>query len=262
VFVPSVPPPPAPPPPSMTGPGLPPLPSVPPPQQKLSPLEQLDLAAKLAMSVFDDIAAHKFQYDRNLLKQFQAAASLEIDGKYGGRSAGGLQYFTGKPPPPPYYDPKTIITYRPPGMSQAVQASQTTIPQGTPAPIPTRAAPVRAIPRKSVPTTPHRAPLPRTAPGAPPPVESLVTPLAKRLALAKLLAQAVYDDLSTKNVMQLGMRAYDQDLLKQFQTAAGIHIDGIYGKESAGAMNYYIQKYVHTPNVGARPKPYTPPTSA
>lgn len=57
----------------------------------------------LANKVLDDVANRGQNYDKSLLRQFQAAAAILVDGLYGPESAAALARFTGRSPPPPLF---------------------------------------------------------------------------------------------------------------------------------------------------------------
>jgi peptidoglycan hydrolase-like protein with peptidoglycan-binding domain len=262
--------PPAPPPPYAGAPGLPPMESAGP--KGVPPLSQLDLAAQLAESVFADLAAKRFNYDRNLMKQFQTAAMLVVDGKYGGRTAGAVQYFTGKMAPPPHYDPKTIVAYRPPGL-------------GAPEPAIVQAPPKKVVSAKGVPAIPASAaftpeamaavkavakgeqPMTPVPPMADPAKAAAIKAALERGDLAKKIGEVVFEDIAAwakLNPIQRAQKGFDRELLKQFQTAAGIKVDGLYGKQTAAALQYFIGKFPKTPSVpnlgiGKTVVKYTPP---
>ena len=69
-----------------------------------------DLAARLVRSIRSKGRA----YDRQLASDFQRAAGIGVDGKYGGGTAGAVRYFTGKAPPPAIFRPTKEIRYTPP----------------------------------------------------------------------------------------------------------------------------------------------------
>ena len=185
-------------------PGPPPGPPV--------PVSQLDQAMKLAPTVLADIRAKGFGYDRNALAQFQALTGLGADGKYGGRTAGALVYFTGVQPPTPFYDPKNVIPYLPPGSKKAA-------PPG-PAPV--------------VPTIP--------------------APSVAQLDVAAGLAVKVAQEINAKG------KAYDRNLVREFQRAARLGVDGLYGGSSAGAVLYFTGKAPPAPIFPPMQiKPYRPP---
>lgn len=80
------------------------------------PISKLDQASELAERVRENILENGRDYDRRLVAEFQDLAELGVDGRYGGRTAGALLYFTGEAPPAPYHKPKVVIQYRPRGL--------------------------------------------------------------------------------------------------------------------------------------------------
>lgn len=60
------------------------------------------LARSLAGQVNDNIWGRKYSYDRNLLKRFQRAAGIGVDGVYGPASRAALMYYTGPNDTPPH----------------------------------------------------------------------------------------------------------------------------------------------------------------
>lgn len=91
-------------------------------------------------------------------------------------------------------------------------------------PTPRAAPPQEPTPRDQGP------PLPGPAGGAPP------GPVVKdtgRLDRAAELAKAFAADLKRRG------RAYDRNLLAEFQKTAGLGVDGVYGPRSAGAVRWY-----------------------
>lgn len=105
-----------------------------PPPGPAAPVQQLDLANDLAARLVASLRSAGFGYDRNLCTQFQIASGLGADGKYGGRTAGALVYFTGQQPPTPLYEPKNVIPYLPPGSKKVAAPQLTPIQPDIPAP--------------------------------------------------------------------------------------------------------------------------------
>ena len=68
-----------------------------------------DLAARLVQSIRSKGRA----YDRQLASDFQRAAGIGVDGKYGGGTAGAVKYFTGATPPRPMFAPFQVRPYTP-----------------------------------------------------------------------------------------------------------------------------------------------------
>jgi hypothetical protein len=63
----------------------------------------LSRADILAPQVAQDIADNGMQYDRDLLRAFQSAAGIQVDGDYGPQSHGALQKHWVPDPPPALY---------------------------------------------------------------------------------------------------------------------------------------------------------------
>jgi hypothetical protein len=65
-------------------------------------------ASALAPQVADDVRSKGMSYDHNLVRSFQNAANIMVDGLYGPVTAGAVQYYTGgqQPPAPLYSDAK------------------------------------------------------------------------------------------------------------------------------------------------------------
>lgn len=177
----------------------------------------LVLAKSLAPKIESDIIKNKFNYSRAVLTQFQIAAGLAGDGIYGGYTAGALTYFLGHTAPKPLFAPTTIKPYVPPGDKSAHGSAQT----NTSKPVVNTATTVKPL--------------------------DASTNSGFNETLAKKLAPQVESNIIAKK------SNYDRTLLKNFQTAAGIAADGIYGGGSAGALRYYLG---HAP-----PKPLFKPTT-
>lgn len=75
----------------------------------------LELARSLAPRVATDVRSKKYDYSRDLMKQFQLAAGLTADGAYGGGTRGALVYFGQNAAPKPLFKPTQTQSYRPPG---------------------------------------------------------------------------------------------------------------------------------------------------
>lgn len=63
-------------------------------------------AKKLAKATAENIAQRKYNYDRNLLKKFQSAAGIPVDGIYGPVARGALRFYGIKNAPRPLFDPE------------------------------------------------------------------------------------------------------------------------------------------------------------
>lgn len=176
----------------------------------------LVLAKQLAPSIETDIVKNKFNYSRPNLTKFQVAAGLAGDGIYGGYTAGALTFFLGHTAPKPLFAPTTIKPYVPPGEDSAHGSAST----NTSKPVATTTTAVKPL--------------------------EVVNATGYNETLAKKLAPQVESNIVAKK------SNYDHTLLKNFQTAAGITADGIYGGGTAGALRYYLG---HAP-----PKPLFKPT--
>ena len=238
------PPPPAPPPPVDSAPELPtpPAPSpVNPPSagpagegpKPATPPAGFDpaLAGKLAEPMATQLRTKKYDYARASLKAFQRAAGVTADGIYGNDTWGALLYYTSSAPRA-LFKPTTPTPYP---WAYLAQASAPAIKIGPAqlAPAPAPAAPAIA-PAPPAPPIPELPPLP--APAPPPDVAPAPAPAAAQppagfnVPSAKKLAKQVAQNINEKG------RLYSNKLLKDFQVAAGITADGLYGGGSRGAL--------------------------
>lgn len=181
------------------------------------------IASTLAPSVASNIASKQYDFDRSLLKKFQAAAGIDADGIYGNDSWGALLYFTSAAPRA-LYQPNVPTPY-------------------AWGPWVTRSAP--AAPSSSTPAAP--APAAPVAPVAPAVDVGPVPPAGFNPTSAKKLAKQVAANIDSKGVN------YSQAQLKQFQTAAGIASDGLYGGGSRRALIFY--------GIARPPQPLFKPTA-
>lgn len=171
------------------------------------------IASTLAPGVAANIAAKQYDFDRAALKRFQTAAGVASDGVYGNDTWGALLYFTSAAPRA-LYQPNFPTPY-PWGkfVSGAPSAAE---------------PPPAAIEQKP----------PPASPAAPADVQSAqvgpVPPPGFNPASAKKLAKQVAANIDSK-----GKASYSRTLLKQFQTAAGIASDGLYGGEARRALMFY-----------------------
>lgn len=100
--------------------GLPPAEPLPPPPEEEPPIELPEgydpsEAQRLAGGFNMNLGARGCaRYDRNLLRQFQLAAAITVDGLYGGGSRGALIYYGIPNPRRPCYAPFTTREYIPP----------------------------------------------------------------------------------------------------------------------------------------------------
>jgi hypothetical protein len=76
-------------------------------------------ARKMAGQVANHLRnAGRSGYSRPMLREFQRAAGIVVDGLYGGGTRGALVYYGAKTPPTPYFASRTTgtrtLTYTPP----------------------------------------------------------------------------------------------------------------------------------------------------
>lgn len=69
-------------------------------------------AKSLAKQVAANIVNRGNNYSREMLKQFQNFAGIDVDGVYGGQSRGALEFFGVRRPPPALFKPTTTEPYR------------------------------------------------------------------------------------------------------------------------------------------------------
>lgn len=134
-------------------------------------------------------------------------------------------------------DPITLLLIAAGGFMywRSTQNKAPQVPSLPPPYVPTAPAPA---PRRS--RTPQRAPSP---PAAPKPVPNRPGPTAntpkiknvQRLDAAAALAQLVLKDITAKGM------GYNRKLLSDFQRVANIKVDGKYGSQSAGAVEWYVR---------------------
>jgi len=176
------------------------------------------IASTLAPGVAKDIKTRQYDFDRAQLKRFQAAAGLTPDGVYGNDSWGALLYYTSDAPKA-LYKPSAPTPYQ---WGQWVMLSAMNAPQGP----------------SSAPQT-VREPEPVDLELDEPPAAALpvdvgpVPPSGFNPTSARKLAKQVSANIDSK------AKLYSRDLLKQFQTAAGIAADGLYGGGSRRALIFF-----------------------
>lgn len=68
-------------------------------------------AHSMAQRVADDIRSRQYSYDRQLLKDFQRAAGITVDGHYGAGSGQALIFFEARNVPRPLFRPRTAPIY-------------------------------------------------------------------------------------------------------------------------------------------------------
>jgi hypothetical protein len=197
-----------------------------------------------------DIKAKQYDFNRAQLKTFQTAAGIKPDTIYGNDSWGALAFFLGSSGTAPraLYKPTTPTPY--PWATEAGQGA------AQPAAAPTIVTPAKPAPQSSAatvsPAPAPASPAPAVAP-APAPTVSTAPPSGPTpppgfdATKARNMAKQVANNLTSK-----GPQGYSHDLLKQFQLAAGIAADGLYGGGARGALIYY--------GVPRPPQPYFKPT--
>lgn len=175
------------------------------------------IASTLAPGVAQDIKANQFNYSREALRRFQTAAGVAADGHYGDDTWGALLYYTSaapkalfKPNLPTPYPWGTAAAKAPAQPASVVQeppraAVDATPPSSAAAPVDTQSAQVGPVP-----------------------------PAGFNPTSAKKLAKQVSANLDSK-----GQAGYSRALVKQFQTAAGIDADGLYGGGTRRALIFY-----------------------
>lgn len=177
-------------------------------------------AAALAPAMAAQLRSKQYDYSRPQLKSFQTAAGLTADGIYGNDTWGALLYFTTdapralfKPTAPTPYPWAALIRATPPAPPPA------TAPMA-PAPAPAPA------PRVELGPVPAAAP----APAQPAPAAGPQPPAGFDPDKARKLAKQVTANIDSKQ------RNYSNALLRDFQKAAGIAADGLYGGGARGAL--------------------------
>ena len=187
------------------------------------------VASTLAPGVSRDINKNGYNFSREGLRAFQRAAGVAADGVYGNDSWGALLYFTSdapkalhKPTAPTPYPWGRFVSAAPSSSSSVVAAPPPAAVIATPATLP--------------------APPDTTAQVGP------VPPAGFAPATARKLAKQVAANLDSE-----GRANYSRDLMKQFQTAAGIDADGLYGGGTRRALMFY--------GVARPPQPFFKPTA-
>lgn len=200
-------------------------------------------AKTLAPQVNSDLAK-KYNYSRPLLKQFQTAAGIAADGIYGGGARGALIFFGIPNAPPALFKPTATAPYP---WTNYVAAQL-----GAPIPAAPKAAPKAPAPAQVTKTSATPKVAPKAAAKPAPVAASTIAGAAPAkgfsVSLAKSLAPKVNSNLVAKKAA-----GYDHSLLKQFQVAAGIAADGLYGGGARGALIYY--------GIANPPQPFFKPTA-
>jgi hypothetical protein len=176
------------------------------------------LARSLAPALAKNIAAKQYDFNRAQLKAFQTAAGVASDGVYGNDSWGALLYFTSDAPRA-LYKPSMPTPY-PWG---PIVARSAAVP--APAAAPTPSAPVTPSPVTAAPAA--ALPAPQSADVGP------VPPPGFDPKLAQSMAKNVAKNIDTNK------SSYSRPLVRNFQTAAGIASDGIYGGGTRRALLFY-----------------------
>lgn len=220
------------------------------------------LAAKaLAPQILTNLTVGKSPrrdyYDRNLMRRFQTASGIAVDGLYGGGSRGALLFYAGNAsnPPQPFFKPTATQPYP---WSNYI-AGQLKVAPAPAASAPAKPAPKPVAKPKALPAVKpaaKAAPKPAAKLAAKPkPAQSEAATLATSKpgvgfgpSHARKMAKQVNDNLVSK-----GRNAYDRALLKKFQSYAGIAADGLYGGTSRGALIYY--------GIANPPQPFFKPTT-
>lgn len=182
-------------------------------------------ASMLAPEVAANITARKWDYDHAALKAFQRFAGIASDGIYGGESYGALAFYLGGASlaPKALFKPTTLQPYAWADLARpAVLTPAPTPPAPAPAPSPGNVE-VGPIPPAPMPPVDEHEDEPAAA----------VLPAGYDPVKARKMAKQVANNIQTKS------HNYDRAQLKQFQLAAGLVADGIYGGASRGALIYY-----------------------
>lgn len=167
-----------------------------------------------APAVAAELRARKYDYSRATLKGWQRVAGLPQDGIYGGATYGALDYYA-PGAPAALFKPTAKQPY--PWADRAPPSIVATAP----VPVPMSAV-VPAAP-------PAPGPAPPPAP-PPPPDPSEGPPAGFNVATARRLAKQVANNITNKKY------DYSRQLLRDFQRAAGLTADGIYGGTTHGAL--------------------------
>ncbi|HKY36467.1 MAG TPA: hypothetical protein VJN18_11040 [Polyangiaceae bacterium] len=189
-------------------------------------------AAALAPAIAAQLRAKQYDYSRPQLKTFQTAAGLTSDGIYGNDTWGGLLYFTTEAPRA-LFQPTTPTPYP---WAALIRASPP--PPAEPAPAPA-AAPAPVVQVGPVPAEP--------APAIAAPATGPQPPAGFDAKKARNMAKQVTANIDSKG------KNYSNSLLREFQKAAGITADGLYGGGSRGALIFY--------GIARPPQPLFKPTA-
>lgn len=183
-------------------------------------------ARALAPRVASSVRTKSYDYDRALTKRFQLAAGIAVDGIYGGETWGAVDFYA-PGAPKAILKPLDRVSYV--WASQAGGGSQV-------GPIPPPVAAVAPPPDTAAPAAPQSSAKPFQQP-----------PAGYDPAKARKMAKQVTANLDSKQ-----RAGYSRPLLKEFQLAAGLEADGIYGGGSRGALIAY--------GIARPPQPFFKPT--
>jgi len=193
------------------------------------------LARTLAPQLSSSLRARSYDYDRALARRWQVAAGLPADGLYGPDSWGGLDFYAPGAPRALFNpDGRPMTPYRWAVQAGGVLSVQMgpaviTSPQDKPAP--------GSLSDVATATQPQSAVGPVDGP-----------PAGFDPAKARRVAKQVAANLDAK-----GRAGYSREQLRQFQLAAGIAADGIYGGGARGALIFF--------GVPRPPQPFFKPTA-
>lgn len=195
-----------------TGPAMPVLPGSGPP-----PGFDVIQAATRAPAVAEELRTRKYDYSRATLKGWQRVAGLPQDGHYGGATYGALDHFVPGKAPPALFKPTAKQAY--PWAHLALTPILASAP--VPVPIPTPGPPAPSPSELG----------PELAPAPPPPPDGGDGPPAGfNVPTARRLAKQVANNITNKKY------DYSRQLLRDFQRAAGLTADGLYGGTTHGAL--------------------------
>lgn len=201
-----------------------------------------ELAKGTAQGIAANIRDKGKSYSHEGLKKWQRFAGITVDGLYGGQSVGALQFFLGKTEQAPsaLYAPFTPTPYQWASLAGVIVAEPEPAP---PAPEPTPPAPdpvkpevVTDAPVEATDATPAEVP-----------------PDGFNSIAAEKQADRMAINIRTKQ------KKYSKKALRGWQSLAGITVDGLYGGQSVGALQFYLgtkekaPKAIYNPKT---PKPY------
>lgn len=221
-----------------------------------APGVDLDAARALAVALVNSIKAKGRRYDQTIAAQFQRAAGIGVDGKYGGATAGAVRYFTGKKPPAPMVRPYVERRYTPPA---------TVTREPTPAAAPPSAG---YAPAPSAPRAPVQVSAGSRSTSAP--IVISPQPLSRR-EMAANLVRMVQASIQATGKPPTG----NVTGAVTYQRAAGIGADGKWGPQTRAAAardlgvsesslprSAWDKKKPKKPKPAPAPRQQTAPTSA